>query len=158
MATAVEHHSHDPVPSRWPIIAAIGMGLIPIGLVGNAHGWKGGLFTLGLGLAIALSSASRWWSELLRDKFFGRDAVEADSRLKRAFAFFIAPEAAIFGAFFAAFFFSRVHAKVWPPAGMPHFELLLPGINTVLLLSSSVTLHLATWRWSGTARTGAAAS
>ena len=143
MATTVEHHSHDPIPSRWPIIAALGMGLVPVGLVANAHGWKGGLAVLAIGLAIALSSAGRWWSELLRDKFFGRDAVDADSRLKRAFAFFIASEAAIFGAFFAALFYARVHAKVWPPAGMPHFEILLPAVNTFILLSSSVTLHLA---------------
>ena len=142
MVATVEHHSHDPVPSRWPIIAAIGVGLVPVGLVANAHGWKGGLAVIGLGLLIALNSAGRWWGELLRDKFFGRDAIEADSRLKRAFAFFIASEAAIFGAFFAALFYARYHAKIWPPEGMPHFEILLPAVNTVILLSSSVTLHL----------------
>ena len=77
MVATVEHHSHDPVPSRWPIIAAIGVGLVPVGLVANAHGWKGGLAVIGLGLLIALNSAGRWWGELLRDKFFGRDAIEA---------------------------------------------------------------------------------
>lgn len=143
MDAAMEHHSHDPVPSRWPIIAALGVGLIPIGLVGNAHGWKGGPLLIAAGLVVTLVGAGRWWAELLRDKFLGRDAVEADSRLKRAFAFFIASEAAIFGAFFAALFYARVHAPVWPPEGMPHFELLLPAVNTVILLGSSVTLHLS---------------
>jgi cytochrome c oxidase subunit 3 len=142
MVATVEHHSHDPVPSRWPIIAALGVGLVPVGLVANAHGWKGGLALIGVGLLIALNGAGRWWGELLRDKFFGRDAAEADSRLKRMFAFFIASEAMIFGAFFAALFYARHHAKIWPPEGMPHFEILLPAVNTVILLSSSVTLHL----------------
>src|SRR5439155_19601426 len=98
MVATVEHHSHDPVPSHWPIITAIGVGLIPVGIVASAHGWKGGLAVIAAGLFVALSGAGRWWGELLRDKFFGRDAVEADSRLKRMFAFFIASEAMIFGA------------------------------------------------------------
>ena len=142
MVATVEHHSHDPVPSHWPIITAIGVGLIPVGIVASAHGWKGGLAVIAAGLFVALSGAGRWWGELLRDKFFGRDAVEADSRLKRMFAFFIASEAMIFGAFFAALFYARHHAKIWPPEGMPHFEILVPAVNTVILLSSSVTLHL----------------
>lgn len=143
MAIAVELHSHDPVPSRWPIIAALGMGLIPAGLVANAHGRNEGLLLVAAGMIVTLGGAGRWWAELLRDKFFGREAIEADSRLKRAFAFFIASEAVIFGAFFAAIFYSRVHAPQWPPAGMPHFEILLPAVNTALLLGSSVTLHLS---------------
>ncbi len=142
MAVTAEHHSHEPVPSRWPIIAAVGVGLIPIGLVANAHGRAEGLGLIAVGLAVTLLGAGRWWGELLRDKFFGREAVEADSRLKRAFAFFIASEAMIFGAFFAALFYARVHAAVWPPEGMPHFEILLPAVNTFILLGSSVTLHL----------------
>lgn len=143
MAATVEHHSHDPVPSRWPIIAAFGIGLIPVGLILQGHGVPKGLGLIGVGLAITVFGAGKWWSELLREKFFGRDAVDADSRLKRAFMMFIASEAAIFGAFFAAIFYARVHASVWPPAGMPHFELVLPAVNTIVLISSSFTLHLA---------------
>jgi cytochrome c oxidase subunit 3 len=142
MASTVEH-THDPIPSQWPIIAAIGVGLIPIGLVANAHGNTKGLALIGLGLLVALFGAGRWWGELLRERFLGAAAVEADSRLKRAFFLFIASEAAIFGSFFAVIFYSRYHATVWPPAGMPHFEIVLPAVNTAILLFSSVTLHLA---------------
>jgi cytochrome c oxidase subunit 3 len=141
MEASVEHKSHDPVPSKWPIIAALGIGLVPVGLAGNANGWKYGLPVLGLGLAVSLTAAGKWWAELLRDRFFGREAEEAESRLKTAMALFIASEAAIFASFFAAIFYARHHAAVWPPAGMPHFELLVPAVNTGILLSSSVTLH-----------------
>ena len=143
MSTTIEHHSHEPVPSRWPIIAALGIGLIPVGLVANAHGRKDGLILLGIGLLIGLVAAGRWWGELLRDRFFGRDLIDADSRLRRSFAFFIASEAAIFGAFFAALFYARYHAKVWPPEGMPHFDVFLPAVNTAILIFSSVTCHMA---------------
>ena len=87
---AVAHaHSHEPVPSRWPIITAVGTGLIPVGLVGWAHGWHQGLAVILLGLAIIIFGAGSWWGELLRDRFFGRDAVDAESRLRTAMLFFM---------------------------------------------------------------------
>lgn len=143
MSIAMEHHSHDPVPSKWPIITAFGAGLIPVGLVLYAHGTKDGLIFCLVGFLVTIFAAGRWWGELLHDRFVGRDLLEANSRLKTAMILFIASEAAIFGAFFAALFYARYHAKVWPPAGMPHFELLLPAVNTAILLGSSVTCHLA---------------
>ncbi len=142
MDAAAHAHSHDPAPSRWPIITAIGVGLIPVGLVTWAHGRKQGLGVLLLGVAIMVFGAGSWWGELLHDRFFGREAVDAEKRLKTAMFFFIASEAAIFCSFFAALIYSRVHAPAWPPAGMPHFEILVPAVNTFILLFSSVTLHL----------------
>ena len=57
---------------------------------------------------------------------------------------FILSEVMLFGAFFAAYFFIRVVANdgPWPPAG---FELpvLIAGINTAILVSSSFTVHYA---------------
>ncbi|HEX7077484.1 MAG TPA: cytochrome c oxidase subunit 3 [Candidatus Eisenbacteria bacterium] len=143
MAITIEHHSHDPVPSHWPIITAFGAGLIPVGLVLNAHGTKLGLAVILVGLLITILGAGRWWGELLGDRFMGRDLVDANARLRTAMVLFIASEAAIFAAFFAALFYARYHAPAWPPAGMPHFEILLPAVNTAILLGSSVTCHLA---------------
>jgi cytochrome c oxidase subunit III len=143
MAFAMEHHSHDPVPSKWPIITAIGAGLIPIGIIASTHGAKEGIVLILVGLLITILGAGRWWGELLRDSFVGRDLSDADSRLRNAMILFIASEAAIFASFFAALFYARLHAKAWPPAGIEHFQLLLPAVNTVILLSSSVTCHLA---------------
>ncbi|MGZ4384363.1 MAG: cytochrome c oxidase subunit 3 [Gaiellaceae bacterium] len=57
---------------------------------------------------------------------------------------FIASEVMLFGSFFTAFFFVRVvnGPKVWPPQG---FELpvYVAGINTIVLVSSSFTVHWA---------------
>jgi cytochrome c oxidase subunit III len=143
MAIAMEHHSHDPVPSKWPIITAIGAGLVPIGIIASTRGVKAGIGILLLGLLVVILGAGRWWAELLRDSFIGRDLKDADARLKTAMFLFIASEAAIFAAFFAAIIYARYHAKTWPPAGMPHFGILLPAVNTAILLSSSLTCHLA---------------
>ena len=63
-----------------------------------------------------------------------------------AMVFFIGSEVMLFGSLFTAYFFVRFNvADQWPPlnaAGEP-FELpiLLTGINTAILVSSSFTLH-----------------
>ncbi|HVE68185.1 MAG TPA: cytochrome c oxidase subunit 3 [Solirubrobacteraceae bacterium] len=56
---------------------------------------------------------------------------------------FIISEIMIFGAFFTAYFFIRVvQAEEWPAAGT-ELPVAIAGINTAILLSSSVTLHWA---------------
>jgi cytochrome c oxidase subunit 3 len=56
---------------------------------------------------------------------------------------FIISEVMIFGAFFTAYFFIRVVShNPWPAQGMVLPE-ATTGINTAILLSSSVTLHWA---------------
>lgn len=55
----------------------------------------------------------------------------------------ILSEVMLFGALFAAYFVIRSESGGWPPAGHERPELLLPGINTLLLVSSSVTMQWA---------------
>jgi cytochrome c oxidase subunit 3 len=56
---------------------------------------------------------------------------------------FIISEVMIFGAFFTAYFFIRVvNHNPWPAAGTDLPE-AVAGINTAILLSSSLTLHWA---------------
>ena len=56
---------------------------------------------------------------------------------------FIASEVMLFGSFFTAYFFVRVvNGYPWPPEG---FELprYVAGINTMILVTSSFTVHWA---------------
>ena len=56
---------------------------------------------------------------------------------------FIISEVMLFGAFFTAYFFLRVVAKDdWPAAGT-ELPILIAGVNTCILLSSSLTMHWA---------------
>jgi cytochrome c oxidase subunit III len=56
---------------------------------------------------------------------------------------FIISEVMIFGAFFTAYFFIRVvNHNPWPAAGT-HLPEAVAGINTAILLSSSLTIHWA---------------
>jgi heme/copper-type cytochrome/quinol oxidase subunit 3 len=54
----------------------------------------------------------------------------------------VATEASLFAVLLFSYFFIGAHSSVWPPGGPP--RLTLTGINTVLLLSSSITMWWAT--------------
>ena len=60
---------------------------------------------------------------------------------------FILSEVMLFGAFFTAYFVLRAQAPSWPPLpDLERPELPLVGFNTLLLLSSSVTMQWAVTR------------
>lgn len=54
---------------------------------------------------------------------------------------FLIAESFIFLGMFVAFVIYRSVVPVWPPEGTPELELLLPGINTIILVSSSFVMH-----------------
>ena len=57
---------------------------------------------------------------------------------------FIASEIMLFGSFFTAYFFVRVvnGATAWPPHPF-HLPVFVAGVNTIILLTSSFTMHWA---------------
>jgi cytochrome c oxidase subunit 3 len=54
---------------------------------------------------------------------------------------FLVAESMIFLGLFTAFMIYRAIMPTWPPEGTPELELLLPGINTIVLISSSFVMH-----------------
>ena len=56
---------------------------------------------------------------------------------------FIISEIMLFGAFFTAYFFIRVVGDTEWPAPGEHLPVLVAGINTAILISSSFTMHWA---------------
>jgi cytochrome c oxidase subunit III len=68
-----------------------------------------------------------------------------DARVLGMFLF-IASEAMLFGSFFTAYFFARVvnpsAPETWPPEPF-EFPVLVAGINTAILVTSSFTMHWA---------------
>src|ERR1700745_1335806 len=56
---------------------------------------------------------------------------------------FIISEVMVFGAFFTAYFFIRVgQGDTWPAPG-PDLPVAVAGVNTAILVSSSLTMHWA---------------
>jgi heme/copper-type cytochrome/quinol oxidase subunit 3 len=60
-----------------------------------------------------------------------------------AIVFLVAIETTVFGTLIASYFYLSLGEPQWPPAGIEPPKLLLPTINTVILLASSVAMHQA---------------
>jgi cytochrome c oxidase subunit 3 len=72
------------------------------------------------------------------------DVAAARSNMLLAVKLAILSEVMLFGALFAAYFVIRGESSGWPPLGrLERPELLLPGLNSILLVSSSVTMQRA---------------
>jgi cytochrome c oxidase subunit 3 len=54
---------------------------------------------------------------------------------------FLVAESAIFLGLFTAYLIYRSVMPAWPPEGTPELELLLPGVNSIILISSSFVMH-----------------
>lgn len=65
-----------------------------------------------------------------------------DHRIMGVIVFLVA-EGMIFLGLFVAYLTFRSVAPSWPPEGVERLELLLPGINTVILIASSFVIHNA---------------
>jgi cytochrome c oxidase subunit 3 len=75
--------------------------------------------------------------------FGEQDPHEARSNMLLGVKLAILSEIMLFGALFAAYFVLRAGSGEWPPGGgLERPELVLPGLNTLLLLTSSVTMQL----------------
>lgn len=59
-------------------------------------------------------------------------------------ALFILAEAVLFSLMLASYFYLMSDAPAWPPDGIAKPDLLLPGIDTVILLGSSIPMFWAT--------------
>jgi cytochrome c oxidase subunit 3 len=71
------------------------------------------------------------------------DEAAARSNMLLGVKLGILSEVMLFAALFAAYFVIRSESGGWPPHGQERPEVILPGLNTLLLLSSSVTMQWA---------------
>jgi heme/copper-type cytochrome/quinol oxidase subunit 3 len=67
----------------------------------------------------------------------------------------IATEAMLFGALIGTYYYLRFHIAVWPPPGVPRPAVAVPVILVIVLVSTSVPVHLA-WRSVRAGRVGPA--
>jgi len=81
--------------------------------------------------------------EALSPEAPARDVPEERSLEYSGMVIFLGSWAMMFGALFFSYAVLRISAPLWPPPGFARLPLALPGINTLLLVTSSRTLALA---------------
>ena len=130
--------AHEWETSPWPLVLSVGiLFLLPLAFsfyfVYQLPLWA--VLCLGLGAPLVVAGIAGWVSEGLGHK--------GEGLAPPAMGWFILAEALIFLSFFASYWTVRLGAPDWPPAGTPVMPTVIPLVMTVLLVSSSFTIHVA---------------
>ena len=162
-----------PAESRHPVMAAIGLFfmILGAGMWVNGAGWAPYAFFFGM--AWWLFVLYQWFGDAIRESEGGLYSRKIDLSYRWSMSWFIFSEVMFFAAFFGALFYARQFAlpwlggegdgvmtnallwdsytAAWPTAGPDQvggqFQTIpawgLPLVNTLILLSSGVTLTIA---------------
>ena len=169
-ATTQRPHYFVPQPMVWPVLGSMSLFLMMLGGAFVMNASSGGWVGVAAGLLLLLYTMRRWFGQVIAESEGGKYHAWEDVSFRWGMSWFIYSEVMFFAAFFGALFYIRVlsvpdlasleHKELlwpdfraaWPSAG-PGFEETfspmgawgLPAINTLLLLTSGVTVTFAHW-------------
>lgn len=126
--------------SIWPLILSVGiLFLAPLSFA-FYFVYKMpvmAVISLGIGAPLTIISIAGWVKEGVEDIHH-----YSEGHSIWAMPIFIVAEALLFAGFFAAYWALRLSQPSWPPQGTPDMPVLIPVIMTIILVSSSFTIHL----------------
>lgn len=169
----VPSHSVWPLVAAIALfLVALGAGITIQNMKSGGMGSLVGQLFLFSGFIVLLYTLANWFRNVITESLSGLYSAQLDRSFKQGMSWFIFSEVMFFGAFFGALFYARMvavpwlggadnnamtHELLWPafdavwpltttPAGETTQAMSWQGIplkNTIILLLSSVTLHLA---------------
>jgi cytochrome c oxidase subunit 3 len=136
---AAVHEQHWDV-SPWPLVISVGIiFIVPLAFAFQFvyHQPMLAVLSLGVGVPLTVMGIAGWISEAIG----GGDGPAGLG--VPAMGWFILAEAMIFVSFFASYWFMRLSAPTWPPEGTVDLPTVMPLIMTLILVSSSFTIHVS---------------
>lgn len=163
----VPHHS------KWPIVGSVSLFVLMLGLINWFNGSGMSFWIFMAGIAMMIYTLFGWFADVIRESEGGKYNGQVDVSFRQGMIWFIFSEVMFFAAFFGALFYVRHFALPWIsgegvgtlsneflwngyvsgwPANGPAdlggaFDIIpafgLPLVNTIILLTSGLTLTIA---------------